>query len=219
MSSSSRAVCFSSSNACIKQSGGSFLQLQLNPPTISFLSPTPTLLSNYPRCVRSYTVVSLAIDSASAKVLISRILPHTSRKIVFISIAINSFSGVPDSRFQAPNSSNSRHFSTKSVVFLSIAAPLEKSCFSVRFVHTYSLNSLPPPSRRTQQIQVSPQSCAAACRYVQGGGIHFIALKIPTISCVSSPLFPLYLVVRATAKKKKQRSGKICPNIEAIFNS
>ena len=51
-----------SSSACFKQSGGSFLQLQLISPTLS------------PRCVRSYTVVLLAIDCASTKVLISHIL-------------------------------------------------------------------------------------------------------------------------------------------------
>ena len=107
--------------------------------------------------------MSLAIDYASAKVLIPHILPQFPHRFVFITIAINPFSRFPISPFHAPNCSKSRHFVSKSVVLLAIDSPLEKSCFSVRFVQTYSLNSLPPPSLRTQQIQAFPQSCAAAC--------------------------------------------------------
>ena len=119
-------------------------------------------------CVRSYTVVSLAIDCASAKVLISHTLPQFPHRFVFITIAINPFSRFPTSPFHAPNCSKSRHFGTKSVVLLAIDSPLRKSCFSVRFVQTYSLDSLPPPSRRTQQIQPFHQSCAAVCRNKTG---------------------------------------------------
>ena len=68
---------------------------------------------------------------------ISHKLPHTARRIVSLSIAINPFSRGSDSPFQALNCSNSRYFGTKSVVFLSIAAPIKKPCFSVEFVDRY----------------------------------------------------------------------------------
>ena len=88
--------------------------------------------------------MSLAIDCAFAKVLISHTLPQFPHRFVFMSIAINPFSRFSISLFHAPNCSKSRHFGTKSVVLLAIDSPFRKSCFSVRFVHTYSLNSLPP---------------------------------------------------------------------------
>lgn len=52
-------------------------------------------------------------------------------------------------------------------MLLSIDSPFRKLCFSVKFANTYSLDSLPPSSRRTPQIQASPQSYAAACRVQQ----------------------------------------------------
>ena len=147
-----------------------------------------------PRCVRSYSVVSLAIDCASAKMLISHILQPISQMFVFITIAINPFSRFPISHFQAPRGSKSRHFVSKIVVLLAIDSPLEKSCFSVRFVQTYSLNSLPPPSRRTPQIQgfqrsgagVSPCltfiSAAIPPRKGQAQAFRFnLSLRIPFI--------------------------------------
>ena len=107
--------------------------------------------------------MSVCIDCVSAKVLISHILPQFPHRFVFITIAINPFSRFPTSPFQAPRGSKSRHFGSKIVVLLAIDSPFQKSCFSVRFVQTYSLNSLPPTSRCTKQIQPFPQSCAAAC--------------------------------------------------------
>ncbi len=135
-------------------------------------------------CVRSYTVVSLAIDYASAKVLISHTLPHTLRRIVFVAIAINSFSRFQIGPFHAPNCSKSRHFGSKSVVFLSIAAPLEKSCFSVRFVQTYSLDSLPPH-------HAAPNDCSS---FLNVALVHlpFVPTK-STASCSvgQQPIFEL----------------------------
>ena len=45
------------------------------------------------------------------------------------------------------------HCAPVSAVVVSIDSHSETPCFSVEFVDTYSIHSLPPPSRRTQQIQ------------------------------------------------------------------
>ena len=137
--------------------------------------------------------------------LISHILPHTLRRIVFITIAINPFSRFPISPFHAPNCSKSRHFGTKSVVLLAIDSPFQKSCFSVRFVQTYSLDSLPPPSRRTPQIQALPQSCAAACPFRDSA-----KSDLSTVLGFATSIWSLLVQACCTRQSSRTSSGLPC---------
>ena len=157
------------------------------------------------RCVRIYPLVSVCIDCASAKVLIPHILPQFTHRFVFISIAINPFSRFPIRPFHAPNCSKSRHFVSKFVVLLAIDSPLEKSCFSVRFAHTYSLNSLPPPSLRTPQIQALPQSCAAACPFRDSA-----KSDLSTVLGFATSIWSLLVQACCTLQSSRTSSGLPC---------
>ena len=150
--------------------------------------------------------MSVCIDCVSAKVLISHILPQFPHRFVFITIAINPFSRFPTSPFQAPRGSKSRHFGSKIVVLLAIDSPFQKSCFSVRFVQTYSLDSLPPPSRRTQQIQPFPQSCAAVCPTIRGHLLYqtrAVRLSLIRILICTPNTFPPKITTNANITRIK----------------
>ena len=94
---------------------------------------------------------------------------------------------------------------------MSIDLHSAKPCFSVQFVHTYSIHSLPPPSRRTQQIQPFSQSGAGVCPKDIGPLALFKSHK--KISGENRLLDPLCPSLHPAGPHPRR---KVAPNVQCV---